>query len=224
MVFNWAFFLALAFAFLDWASTWRGWKLRLYISKPATLIFLIVWTIQVTGWQQGMLWFGIALVFSLIGDIVLMLNPRYFMAGVAAFFFAHIAYLVGFNQTPAPSSLGVFLIAILVGLSAARVFNLIKAGILGVPRGKRFLTAVIAYGITLTLMLLSALINVFREDWELLPALLGAVGAILFYLSDSLLAFDRFVRKVKHGQSYVHLTYHLGQMGIITGAVLHFLK
>jgi uncharacterized membrane protein YhhN len=223
-MFTWAFYLAFAFAFLDWASTWKGWKKRLYIAKPATLIFLLLWTIQATGWQNGMLWFGIALVFSLIGDIALMLNPRFFMVGLGAFFFAHIAYLVGFNQTPAPSNLGVFLIAILVGVSAARVYRLIKPGILQVPRGKRFLVASAAYGITLTLMLLSALINVFRVDWKLLPALLAAGGAILFYISDSLLAFDRFVRKIKHGQSYVHLTYHLGQMGIITGAVLHFLK
>jgi hypothetical protein len=32
------------------------------------------------------------------------------------------------------------------------------------------------------------------------------------------------VRKLKHGQSYVHLTYHLGQIGLVTGTMLHFLK
>ena len=223
-MFTWPFFLAVGFAFLDWACTWNGWKKRLYIAKPATLLFLILWTIQVTGWQGGMLWFGIALLFSLAGDIVLLLNPRYFMGGLAAFFFAHIAYLIGFNQTPAPSSMSVMLVAVLVGISAARAFRLLRPGILKVPRGKRFLTASMGYGLTLTLMLLSALLTLFRPDWAQLPGFLAAGGAILFYTSDTLLAFDRFVRKINHGQCYVHLTYHLGQIGIITGAVMHFLN
>lgn len=221
---NWSFFAAIAFAFLDWASTWKGWKIRLYIAKPATLLFLIIWTYQVTQWQEGMLWFGIALVFSLIGDIALMLNPRYFMLGLASFLLAHVSFLLGFNQHPTPLTIGTLLLAVLVGISAARVFRILRPGIMKVPRGKRFLTAVAAYGLTLTLMVLSALVTFFRADWSLLSASLCAVGAVLFYISDSLLGYDRFVTKVKHGQSYVHLTYHLGQIGLVTGAMLHFLK
>jgi len=221
---TWSFFAAIAFAFLDWASTWKGWKIRLYIAKPATLLFLIIWTYQVTQWQAGMLWFGIALVFSLFGDIALMLNPRYFMLGLASFLFAHLSFLLGFNQLPPPLTIGTFLMAVLVGISAARVLRTLKPGLMKVPRGKRFLTAVVAYGLTLTLMVLSALVTFFREEWSTLSAILCAVGAVLFYVSDSLLGYDRFVVKVKHGQSYVHLTYHLGQIGLITGAMLHFLK
>jgi alkenylglycerophosphocholine/alkenylglycerophosphoethanolamine hydrolase len=223
-MFTWAFFLAISFAFLDWASTWKGWKIRLYIAKPATLIFLILWTIQLTGWQGGMHWFGAALVFSLIGDIALMLNPRYFLVGLGAFLIAHICYLVGFNQQPAPLSLGIILVAVLVGISAARVFRLLRPGIIKVPRGKRFLTAILFYGATLTLMLLSALITLFRPDWLQAPAIAAASGGILFYISDTLLGYDRFVRKINHGQSYVHLTYHLGQIGLILGAMLYFQK
>jgi alkenylglycerophosphocholine/alkenylglycerophosphoethanolamine hydrolase len=211
-MFTWAFFLAISFAFLDWASTWKGWKIRLYIAKPATLIFLILWTIQA------------ALVFSLIGDIALMLNPRYFLVGLGAFLIAHICYLVGFNQQPAPLSLGIILVAVLVGISAARVFRLLRPGIIKVPRGKRFLTAILFYGATLTLMLLSALITLFRPDWLQAPAIAAASGGILFYISDTLLGYDRFVRKINHGQSYVHLTYHLGQIGLILGAMLYFQK
>ena len=60
-------------------------------------------------------------------------------------------------------------------------------------------------------MLLSALITLFRPEWQPLHAMMAAIGAALFFTSDSLLGYDRFVRKLKHGQSYVHLTYHLGQ-------------
>ena len=120
-----------------------------------------------------------------------------------------------------------FAVACLVlslGLAASVVLRLIRPGIMQVPRGKRFLTAVMLYGATLTMMLLSALITLFRPEWQVSHALLAAVGASLFFTSDSILAYDRFVRKLKHGQSYVHLTYHVGQMCLVAGAMLHFLS
>jgi uncharacterized membrane protein YhhN len=146
------------------------------------------------------------------------------MLGLASFLFAHLSFLVGFNQLPPPLTIGTILMAVLVGISAARVLRTLKPGLMKVPRGKRFLTAVVTYGLTLTLMVLSALVTFFRAEWSTLPAILCAIGAVLFYVSDSLLGYDRFVVKVKHGQSYVHLTYHLGQIGLVTGAMLHFLK
>lgn len=220
---TWPFYLAVFFALLDWVFTWKGWKKRLYIAKPATMVFLILWSLQLTNWQGEMKWFGIGLVFSLLGDILLMLNPRYFMIGGAAFFFTHIAYIIGFNQTPTSFSLRVMLVAILVGISAATVFKRIRPGIMKVPRGKRFLTGLGLYGISLTLMLLSALLTLFKQDWLLLPAVFATSGAVLFFASDSMLVYDRFVSRFTHAQSYVHFTYHLGQFGIITGALLHFL-
>ncbi len=221
---TWTLFVAVAFAFLDWASTWKGWKIRLYIAKPATLLFLIFWTYQVTQWQGGMLWFGIALLFSLAGDIALMLNPRFFMVGLGAFLIAHVSFLVGFNQHLPSLNIGTIAMAILVGVSAVFVLSVLKPGVLRVPRGKRFLTAVVSYGLTLALMVFSALTTFFRADWSLVSAILVSVGAVLFYISDTTLGYDRFVRKLKHGQSYVHLTYHLGQIGLVTGAMLHFLN
>ena len=223
-MFTWPFFAAVAFAFLDWASTWKGWKIRLYIAKPATLFFLILWVFLTSQMHGIMLWFGIGLGFSLIGDIALMLNPRFFMAGLGAFLLAHVCYLVGFNQQAAPFNLGVMVVAVIVGLAASIVLRRIRPGIMRVPRGKRFLTAVTLYGATLTLMLLSALITLFRPEWNPLHAALAAIGAALFFTSDSLLAYDRFVRKLNHGQSYVHLTYHVGQTCLIIGTMGHFLS
>lgn len=223
-MFNWLFFAAVAFAFLDWASTWKGWKIRLYIAKPATLIFLILWTLQISGWQDHMLWFGLGLCFSLIGDVALLFSPRFFMVGLGSFLLAHIAYLIGFNQQPAPLSMGVMLAAVMVGLVASMVIRLIRPGIMRAPHGKRFLTAVLLYGGTLTFMLLSAVITLFRPEWLSLHATMAAIGAALFFTSDSLLGYDRFVRKLKHGQSYVHLTYHVGQACLIVGAMWHYLS
>ncbi len=194
------------------------------MTKPAVMAFLIIWTIQLTGWKDEMLWFGIALALSLVGDILLMLNPRYFMFGGTAFLLAHVAYLIGFNQTPSPFSISVMVVAVLVGFSAANVFKRIRPGIMRVPRGKRFLTALSLYGISLTLMLLSAMLTLFRADWLLMPAVLVSTGAVLFYTSDTMLVYDRFVRRFDRAQSYVHLTYHLAQFALITGAIMHHLR
>lgn len=221
---TWAFWLAGFFALLDWAAVWKGWRKRLYLAKPAVMVFLIFWTLQLTGWRNEMTWFGAGLVFSLIGDIVLMLNPRFFMVGGTSFLFAQVAYFIGFNTSPAPLSGGVFLVAVLVGAAAAVIFKRIRPGILRVPRGRRFLAALCLYGLTLTLMLLSALLTLFRPEWQYQPAILAAIGALLFFSSDTMLVYDRFVRRFNHAQSYVHLTYHLAQFGIISGAVLHCLR
>lgn len=223
-MFNWIYYLAILFAMLDWASTWKGWQKRLYVAKPAVITLLIVWTIQQTAWKDGMVWFGLALVFSLIGDVLLLLNPRYFLLGGSAFFLAHLAYLVGFNHSPAPASAGVFLVAAMVGVAAAVVFRRIRPGIMRVPRGRRFLSALSLYGVSLTLMVLSALLTLFRQDWNTVYAILVAGGAILFFTSDTMLVVDRFVKRFPHAQSYVHFTYHVAQFCIITGVVLHFLS
>lgn len=221
-MFIWPFYLAAGFAVLDWASTWKGWKKRLYIAKPATLVFLMLWTLLLTRWQGDMLWYGIALVFSLLGDILLMLNPRFFLYGLGAFLLTHVFYLVAFNQAPAEVNVGVMLIAVLVGVVAARVLRVLRPGILKVPKGRRMLIATTIYAGALALMVLSALLCFFRPGWPLPAAILVSLGALLFFISDSTLTYDRFVRKLTHGQSLVHFTYHLGQFLIITGALIHF--
>lgn len=222
-MFTWPFFLAVGFALLDWASTWKGWKKRLYVAKPATLLFMILWTLMLTRWQGDMKWYGIALVFSLAGDILLMLNPRYFLYGLAAFFLTHVFYLVAMNQTPAEVNFFVMLIAVLVGIVAARVLRMLRPGILKAPKGRRMLVATTVYAAALALMVLSALLTFFRPGWPLQAAILVSIGALLFFISDSTLTYDRFVRKLNHGQSLVHLTYHLGQFFIVSGALIHFL-
>jgi len=62
-----------------------------------------------------------------------------------------------------------------------------------------------------------------RPDWSSIAALFASLGAILFYASDSMLAWDRFVNPLSHARLKVMTTYHLGQIGILLGAMLHAL-
>lgn len=223
-MFNFLFVATVIFALLDWIAAWKEWPKLLYVAKPATLLFLILWSFQVSGWSGGMLWFGIGLLCSLLGDIALMLSPRFFLAGLFAFLLAHVAYLVGFNQIPAPFTMGIALVAILCGWGAAQIFKRIRVGIIKTPGGKRVMIPIFLYGSMLTLMMLSAVITLHRADWTAAAAFPAAIGGVLFFVSDSLLGTDRFVKKIPHGRFLVHVTYHLGQIGLITGALTHFIK
>ncbi len=52
----------------------------------------------------------------------------------------------------------------------------------------------------------------------------AAAGGLLFLTSDSILAYNRFVKPQPQGQLKTHITYHLGQVGLIAGALTWFLS
>jgi hypothetical protein len=62
-----------------------------------------------------------------------------------------------------------------------------------------------------------------KEDWIAGPALLVSGGAVLFFLSDTLLAWNRFVTPLPNAKLQVRVTYHSGQLLIVLGAFLHFI-
>jgi uncharacterized membrane protein YhhN len=49
--------------------------------------------------------------------------------------------------------------------------------------------------------------------------LAGILGASLFYASDALIAWNRFVRETPHARLTVMVTYHLGQVGLVLSLV-----
>jgi uncharacterized membrane protein YhhN len=72
-------------------------------------------------------------------------------------------------------------------------------------------------------MVYSALMTWYRAGWSPSAAASASLGALLFFASDSMLAWDRFLNPLPHARLRVMLTYHLGQIGIILGAMLHTL-
>ena len=78
------------------------------------------------------------------------------------------------------------------------------------------------YSITISLMVLSACLTLVKGDWIAGPALLVSGGAVLFFLSDTLLAWNRFVTHLPNAKLQVRVTYHSGQLLIVLGAFLHF--
>ncbi len=213
-------FLALASMLLDWYARWRANKPLEYVGKPLVILFLIAWLYQRTSFSGGAAWVALALGFSLIGDILLMLPQEQFIGGLSAFLVAQLAYVIAFNQSPFVSNGATLLIGIVVLAVGAWVFTRLAAGLLagGQPRLR---LPLLIYSMALAAMLFSALACLTRPAWSFAAATPVALGAVLFFVSDALHGWDKFVRPMRLGRILVHVTYHLGQFGLTLGVVLH---
>jgi uncharacterized membrane protein YhhN len=215
--------VALIVAIADWVAVATQRKTLEYFAKPGVMLVLLVWLWQASGFSGSLIWFGLGLVFSMAGDIFLMLPRERFIAGLVAFLLAHVAYVVGFNQTPTAFNLAGFVLAVLVTLVFLRVYRRIAAG-LDASGQAALKTPVLIYSLVISVMLLSALLTLAADTWQAGAAILVSAGALLFFLSDTLLAWNKFVTPIKWGRLAVIITYHLGQILITVGAALHYLS
>ena len=142
------------------------------------------------------------LVFSLLGDIALMFPEKRFTAGLVAFLAAQVLYILAFRPRPGhPPSAATFLPFVLFGLL---MFFLLapKLGPMKVP--------VFVYIAAITAM--AGFAAARYVDLGGTRTLLAFVGAVLFLVSDSVLAYDRFARKVPAARLLVLGTYFPAQL------------
>jgi uncharacterized membrane protein YhhN len=193
-----------------------------YLAKPAVMIILFLWLWTSTGLNGASLWFGIGILLSLAGDVFLLISlDRLFLAGLVVFLLAHLAYLVGFNiPIPEISAWG-FVLAVIVGLGGVRVIRRIIAP-LAASGQARMRMPIIIYSTVISLMLLSAMMKMTDITWNANAATLVGVGAFLFYVSDIILAWHKFVAPIQYGRIYNIGAYHLGQIMLIAGVIAQF--
>jgi uncharacterized membrane protein YhhN len=214
--------LALIVAVVDWVAVQKRNKPVEYIAKPGVMVVLLIWLWQASAFQGALLWFGLGLLFSMAGDIFLMLPREQFIPGLISFLLAHLAYLVGFNQSAPPINLVSVLLVLLVGITSMQLYRRLAGGLQASGQADLKIP-VLAYSAVISLMLISALLSLVRPEWAEGPALVASSGALLFFLSDSFLGWNKFVAPLSYGHLRVIVTYHLGQILIVLGAVSHFL-
>jgi uncharacterized membrane protein YhhN len=213
--------MALIIAVVDWYAVHTQNKKLEYFAKPGVMVALILWMLLNGGLSSTLIWFTLGLAFSMAGDIFLMLPRERFIAGLVSFLLAHLMYIAGLNQTPPAVNLPAAIVAVLVALTWLRIYRSISAGL--TASGNTALKyPVLAYSLVISVMLLSALLTLTGETWQPAAALLVSGGALLFFMSDTLLAWNKFVTPLRNGRLAVIVTYHLGQIMIALGAVLHF--
>jgi uncharacterized membrane protein YhhN len=200
--------IAALFAVGDWIA--KGTKnLRLeYVCKPATLAALIVVALALNPVSDARrAWFVAALVFSLAGDVFLMLPSDRFVAGLAAFLVGHLCYVGGF-LTDGPTAVAISITAVIVAAALAPLALKILRSLRSEPQLRG---PVGAYILVIASMLALALAS---------GNVVAAVGAALFVASDSMIAWDRFVQPFAAAPVAIMVTYHLGQAGLVL-SLLH---
>ena len=212
----------LAASLLDWLAVAHRCQRVKYFTKPLVLTLLILWISLAGGWRFPLLLFTLGALFSLAGDICLMLPGRLFLYGLFAFLIAHSLYIAGFIHDGLPASLFFYLLIALTVLIAVIFTRKIRRGVNHTPGTGHLKKAVTLYSVAVTGMFLSAFSTVFKHAWEPEASLLAALGGLFFYFSDSLLAYARFVVPIKSGRLLVRISYHLGQLFLLWGAVCHF--
>ncbi|HVC70053.1 MAG TPA: lysoplasmalogenase [Acidimicrobiales bacterium] len=197
--------IGLLLAIGDWiARAVENTRLE-YVCKPTTLVALILTAVALTpasdaGARRD--WFVAALVCSLAGDVLLMLPSDLFIAGLGAFLLGHLFYLAGFwSHHPGAPALAVAGAVVLVGLSplGARVLKALRS-----QRPIRLPVAV--YMVVIGAMLATALAT---------GNVLAGIGAGLFVSSDTMIAWNRFVRPFGPADVGIMVTYHLGQAALV---------
>jgi len=222
-MFSLLIFIAIGLAILNWVAVVKGWKILIYITKPGTMLALIAWMVINVGVSGPLIFFTLGLFFSMIGDVSLMLPREQFIAGLVAFLIGHVCYIIGFNFDAPPIKVVTIGMVIGVALIAWFVIRPLRAGLLAKGQ-KALLQPVQIYAGVISLMLLSALVTLVRPEWDKTAAAFACLGAALFYLSDTMIAWNRFVRPLSNERLKVMVTYHLGQILIALGAATQFMK
>jgi uncharacterized membrane protein YhhN len=199
-----AFGVVLAMA--DWVAVGMGRHAVRAITKPTPMVVFIVvaMTLDPTDATiRGV--FVVGLVLSLTGDIFLLpTGERWFLAGLTSFLLAHVAYIVGLLL--APTTVWGILAGVAVMLTTGTVWGRRVVGAVTADRTRSLIWPVVAYLIVISTMVVAAFGTGAR--WAI-------AGASLFYISDSILAWDRFVKPLEFGPVAVMVTYHLAQVSLV---------
>lgn len=197
-------------ALINWWAVAVGHRRAVVIAKPLTLLALMGVAIagEAATHTSG-LWLLLGLGLCLAGDVFLLSDSEgAFIGGLASFLLGHVAYVVAFVtlglDQPAWGLIG--LMALIACLLAARRVIPAAHG----EGGGGLAAAAGAYMLVIGAMVITAWMT---GEW-----LIG-VGAVTFAVSDSILAVNKFVAPVRHGNLAVMVTYHLGQALIVLGVL-----
>jgi uncharacterized membrane protein YhhN len=214
--------LAITVASWEAVMIWKDSKKFEILAKPAVMAFLFLWLYTSTGLQGNTFWFGIGILLSLAGDILLISHSdRMFTLGLTAFLFAHISYLMGFKEELLHPTAWSFILVFFILINGFRLLRRI-VGAMRATGQNTLIIPVAIYGLVISLMLYAAMSTIFDPAWKTGAAFFVSVGAFLFYISDLILAWNKFVSPVKNGPVLNIITYHLGQISLIAGVISQF--
>ena len=205
-----AFALAAFASAGDLTSILRHDRRLEFATKPTVMVLLILAALLLRPASQGeRALFVVALVLGLAGDVFLMLPDRFLIPGIAAFLLGHLAYVFGFRFAGfnvAGLIVGLVIAAVTAGLLLRRILSALEQS------GRTSLrNPVLAYAIVISLMTVSGTAS---------SNLVAAAGGLLFFFSDVIFAWYRFVMPVRWGQPVNIVMYQAGQALLVLSLAL----
>lgn len=149
-------------------------------------------------------WYLLALAFSFLGDVFLMDKNDLFLIGIAAFLITQIIYIKIILAQLKASNLSQKTIAnIPFALYLFVLLFVLKDNL------NEFLIPVIVYGFAISVFGMLALLNFIVDKTK--TARILFLGAVLFIISDSLIALDKFYEEKPFYGFFIMITYIVAQ-------------
>ncbi len=191
------------------AAESAGATLWALLAKPIPVLLLLVW-VALAG-DSALRWpLAGGLALSAVGDVLIQ-RPGGFLAGLAFFLAAHLAYTSGFWRASPKLHTARALPFLLFGSLMGYWITPGTAG-MAIPVG--------VYILAISAMMWRAAALNGAPRLEPLVGRLATAGAILFAASDSLIAIHRFVAPIAWSDPPIMILYWLGQTGIAASAVV----
>jgi uncharacterized membrane protein YhhN len=196
-------FLIITSAVLHIRAEYLGPRVQVYIFKPLTTSLIILLALTIGPSESTAYRFLVlgGLAFSLAGDIFLMLPTDRFVSGLVSFLIAHIFYIIAFG-TGRDFSPG-WVSAIPFVAFALAVFLFLYPGLDGMR------VPVAAYILVILSMAWVAYDRMVASTSR--GATWAFVGALLFLLSDTILAINRFRVQFASARAWNLATYFAAQ-------------
>lgn len=189
----------------------------MFICKPLLVTSLLAYFISETnGAEPGLrILVVLALVFSIAGDTLLMFanhDELFFLLGLSAFLLAHVFYIITFHKIKVKENIeGRWPWAIVVAIYYFFIISILM------PHLAEMKIPVLVYGLVISFMLLVAMLLYDLEDNKTARYIL--TGAILFVVSDSVLAINKFYKPFETAGWIIMITYISAQYLLVKGLV-----
>jgi uncharacterized membrane protein YhhN len=201
---GWLTLIIISTAMVHIRAEYLGPEWQIYVFKPLTMVYILMmaYLVKKPTSMRYRRWVMVALGLSLVGDVLLMLPVDLFLPGLVVFLLAQVVYVAAF-WIDSPRERGPNWAPIPYVLYGVIVFSLLLPGLddMQIP--------VLVYIVVICLMGWLAL-----RRWRMLrntPALLAAIGALFFLLSDTALAVNRFMQAFEAAPAVVLVTYYIAQ-------------
>ncbi|MFY7672440.1 lysoplasmalogenase [Tenacibaculum sp. MEBiC06402] len=186
-----------------------------FIFKPLITVSLAV--LYLVSVKKPSFLYISALFFSFWGDVLLLFPERFFVLGLVSFLLTHVLYIKLINGFLPKLNVAVFVKFALVFLGYfGGVVFLIKDNL------KELLIPVIVYGLVISAFGTFSLVNYIKN--KATENLWLLIGAIVFILSDSIIAINKFYLMNTDLGSLIMITYIVAQYLICKALIAKSLK